>query len=371
MINSTAPKLDWAPSSGLAGVLYSQDRQRHEELMSLNALLQQYDLARKSAELETYNLDFPMRGAEREQKISKAGLDTLLNQTQTTPEFATAKARGLMGEFGLNEAKGREALGTVESKIGAENVGNKIKAMEGAIQFLDVMEGQLKTIAENDPMGTNYLQFRNSLPNEIKNQLPSTYNPQIISNIEQMKGKLVDSIKQRQTLQAQREKDVAHMEREKEQTLRSFGTAKIQAKAYQDHQKLNEQQRYVQLKTKLANGGISEEEMGELIMSHSQAIAKHPEVAAYLKSMEYIMAEKPEQKGAVEESLRNVQEKLWNISTQGVPKLQERNPYRKKASNFSPTDMDWINRAQRANPSMPLEKIIEEGIKRGKIKKPQ
>src|SRR5687767_11497832 len=96
---------DNLPLGATQGYNQVQDRQKFDQMMKLQAMLQQDSLQRQQMETQAYGLDTPVRAAERGAKIPEFGLRGMV--AKETMPFAGDLARGKRGEANSLEAKGQ------------------------------------------------------------------------------------------------------------------------------------------------------------------------------------------------------------------------------------------------------------------------
>src|SRR3990167_557660 len=126
------PKYGWQPQGALAGMWSMRDRNRYEDVASLQDMLMK--LAAQK-EQEDMVMGGPVRQAERQKKLSEADLATMVAQVASKqPGYGQALARGKMGEAGQQEAKGRLDLETLANLISKINAGNRLATTESGIQ---------------------------------------------------------------------------------------------------------------------------------------------------------------------------------------------------------------------------------------------
>lgn len=128
---SIRPKYGWQPQGFLAGMWSQQDRQRYQDMASLQDMMAQMAAQKEEEELVQ---GAPVRAAQRQQQMSAADLATLLAKAKMRqPGFGQAAARGAMGEFGQQEAKGQYDLATLAARIKLDNLKKGVEATESDI----------------------------------------------------------------------------------------------------------------------------------------------------------------------------------------------------------------------------------------------
>ena len=180
------------PVGALHGMMYAKDRQAYEDSLSLQQLMQML-------EGKEYMANAPVREAQRPAQISGFNLEAALNQGKLqNPNFVQQSVLGDIGGFQSRQAAGREALGTVESKIGATNTGNQKTILTNQ---LDQLERAIP-LFQQGTMESNlvYQQMRERLSPELKNSLPPTWSPIAAQQLQRIRQHLVNTPGQEQVL---------------------------------------------------------------------------------------------------------------------------------------------------------------------------
>lgn len=237
------PEYGWKPSGFLAGANYQEDRDRYTDMAQIQDLMSMYGLAQQMGEYGDYQANAPVRQAERGQKISAADLASLLNKMKTNPRYAEGMMRGELGEAGSKQAAGQIAMETAPGKISETNIANKKKETEAAIRLIDFALPQLQQIGSQtqNPLqqGMAYQQFKNQLPPQVQQYFPPQYDQRLVPHMAQLRERLIQSPELQQDLIKQREKDVAHMDRTKEETKRAISVTAMNIKAAKERAELS------------------------------------------------------------------------------------------------------------------------------------
>lgn len=172
------------------------DRQRYDEMAGLQKLLTAYDLAKSHEDLTK---GYRQRQAERGAKTSGFQLDEALNRgSMDNPNYVPGMVRGKIGEAQTKEAKGREDIGTVESKIGAANAGNRVKSLEDKARQLEMMAA-----GGNLNVAGAYQRFYDGIPNEYKEFFPKQYTPEVPNILRQLSATATENAPHRRDMAKQ------------------------------------------------------------------------------------------------------------------------------------------------------------------------
>lgn len=283
------PKYGWQPQGALAGMWSMRDRFRYDDVASLQDLLMRLQAQKEREELIQ---GAPVRAAERQQKISAAQLADLVSQASIRmPGYGEAKARGTMGEAGIQEAAGDIAMRTRDEQI-------KQKNLEAII-----------------------LQIKNKI---LQDRFNTSTNPweTLIQSPEHVR----DMTKEREQI-AGREK-VARIG-----AGATIGAANIAANA-PSKQKENYQQRRNAVLSQLAKARTLDDLgenghglLGEGVGFINDVVIKHPAVQGFKESIALGNISQ-EQMPVVQENMRKILEQAWDVQTSQMPLLQQANPYK-------------------------------------------
>ena len=125
------PEYGWKPKGALAGMWSMRDRNRYEDVASLQDLMMMIE-AQKAQEEQT--MGAPVRSAERQKKITEADLAAIVaRQSGQIPGYGTSIGMGKVGEAQQHQAKGALDIGTMPGNVEAKNVENAMKVQQQRI----------------------------------------------------------------------------------------------------------------------------------------------------------------------------------------------------------------------------------------------
>lgn len=105
------PGLGWKPQGALAGMLYRKDRQRYDDVASLQDALTQMGVVEAQNKLADYQADSPVRAAERLSKIATANATAATIGPQKQADLAATSAstegQGLLNQYNLSTLPSR------------------------------------------------------------------------------------------------------------------------------------------------------------------------------------------------------------------------------------------------------------------------
>lgn len=170
-----------------------QDRQTYQQMAGLQRLMTELEL-RKMQEDEKEG--FASRQARRGFETSDYGQRDAVARARTQPGYIAGQMAGEQGGFQQQAAEGRFATETLPGRTNVANMDNGLRMMAGKL-------GELRQLAAASPMfaQAGYGQWRQSLPEQVRDQFPLTYSPDWVEG--RMKV-LADTINQRQEMEKTR-----------------------------------------------------------------------------------------------------------------------------------------------------------------------
>lgn len=204
-------------SGPLGGFYAGQDRQRYQQMANLQQMLVQLEERKKREEMEE---GYPQRQAERGYKTTDFQRQQQIGQQALrTPGYAPSMVGGEMGVANQNQAKGRVALGTVDSDILAGNEKNLTQVGDDRykrlVTHMDTYTPALMNASPIDPNTQNiYNQFRKGLPGPLQSKFPEQFNPAVTKTLMGFREHLVNSVPQQRAVGLQNVKDIADQKRQ-------------------------------------------------------------------------------------------------------------------------------------------------------------
>ena len=180
------PNRPYGPLTGLA-TADADFMQRQAQLRSLEDMFTAND--QRKAELQRYQGQTP--GMVDESNYAGAlarGKQGIIPQT----------LQGLVGEAQSKQAAGKEAMGTVDSKIDTTNSQNRTKAAQAQLEFLDSRMPMLEQAAGRSPMEAQMVW--DQMLQESKAPFPRQFDQTTLPNLKKIRDKLVNSVTQQQKL---------------------------------------------------------------------------------------------------------------------------------------------------------------------------
>jgi hypothetical protein len=144
----------------------------------------------KDAELQRYQQQTPYQLSQ--DRLKGAQADAQL-------PFAGDYALGQQGRDRVDQVRGRSALSTEQSTNDATNMGNTIKALEGAARHLEM------TMASSPMFGeSEYQRFRETLPVQVRQSFPKNYTPETPKMIQELGRMLTNNPEHRRNMEVHR-----------------------------------------------------------------------------------------------------------------------------------------------------------------------
>lgn len=215
----------------LTGSGYDQqmDRTRFGEMANLQKALAMLDIMQKT---ETQTQGYDARQAERGRDVSKFDLERMISgNAQQMTDYAGAMNRGKMGEAQFNEARGREAIGTVDSTIKKTNTGNEAAVFENEARKLEIM-------ASNSPLELNmeYQKFLSGVPQQFKHAFPQQYNATVPQTLRRIQDAVRDNPAHRRATDLEDVKGFWDLAKQRESNEGSLATARVRgAQKFKDY----------------------------------------------------------------------------------------------------------------------------------------
>ncbi len=147
-------------------------------------------------------------------ELAKSNLERILAEMKAQdPNYARETMQGEIGAAQQQQAKGKVAMGTWQSDMDTKNSGNKLEQLGHTIQFMDHHSDIIAAAKASGIPGADqqaYTRMRNALPPEQQAQWPENYGQGVEQGMSKLRERLINSVKQQQTEQAERKKGELH-----------------------------------------------------------------------------------------------------------------------------------------------------------------
>jgi hypothetical protein len=175
---NTAP-VEGRPWDAGAGVENAQNWLMQQQ-QKKHALEQMYIQNQQSnANLDRYTQQTP-------HEVQVSGLRGA--QAQAEMPYVQDHALGVQGRNRVDQVRGRQAMDTEATGTAATNMGNTIKALEGAARHLEMTAAQSPMFGQAE-----YQRFREALPEQVRKTFPPNYSPDTPKMIQSLSQMLTNS----------------------------------------------------------------------------------------------------------------------------------------------------------------------------------
>jgi hypothetical protein len=161
---------------------------------------QQYALQEMMLQNQKRGMENTRYAAENPSKFAEFDLNEMLSRAkQNTPGFGQQMAMGEMGNAQQQQARGRLAMGTVESEIPATNASNQFKQAKDVLSRIEMLTPMIRQGGMQGNMV--YQQLRHSLPPELQGGLPPMAGPEADQALSRIRQHLVQSVPHAQSME--------------------------------------------------------------------------------------------------------------------------------------------------------------------------
>ena len=343
------PQIGYKPDGFLGGAMWAEQRDDYRQMMSLQKLLS--ELGVRGAQ-EEMTQGAPVRAAKRLSDIATA---------QTNTRYAMPKMAGEVEERSLkNTATRMEQPSKMAANIAAyiaTQGESGYKQFQTGLKFA-LTAGQV--IKNNGPVALPQLQQQAQsmgLPPQMVQMVMSNPEETVkllqAVDMELQSGLIKD--RQKQSAEYKQATNVANIQGTAARDVAGINSeARIQAANIRSA--LAQQTLDLKKKWQVLNERITQGKSTNLEADKIEA----DRIAQMLASLQTLGIQ--QQQGMVESATGGA----IRAPGQVQPPLFNQ-PGASELSKFTPPQRDWIKRAQQANPGVPLEQIIAEGKKRGKL----
>lgn len=172
--NAAKPQGGYQPGPATGALDYGRDRATYEQMMGLQQMLMNEHLKQQSMQNQAFsNNELASSGARGQAQIAQSGAERGVNLARmANPQYAPSMVRGDIGKANEQEAQGRLAQGTVDSKIDVEKAQGLVKQWDAAAQHLEYA-GATSPLAGQK----QWDQIRAGLPKGLQDRFSPDYTP--------------------------------------------------------------------------------------------------------------------------------------------------------------------------------------------------
>jgi len=349
------PGANFKPDSALGGLIWSQDRDRYNQLADMFQQSQGYDLAKQGMETNEFMANAPLRQLEGRAKSAgyQADIETKMPRAQAD----------LQSVLGQNETRGlvnqttRATQPSAIAKTIAENVAGK-----GEVEFKEYALGWQKAAglaAEADQIDPNW-RSRGSLPVSISSKLDRNDPMQRNLMRTPQPGKVLAAI-----VEASPEmiKEIAKL---KQQGANQLANTSLQNQSQERIANIQVGPQYaeIQRKERLA-AELKEVELEIAKLGKLDAAGQLDAIGQ--KYLKFLLDREFRLKQAGAMVAPGVGAAMIGGETGNRMQSALTGPAQLPSAGNQPTN-DWVERAMKANPGMSREQVEIEGRKLGKVR---